>query len=285
MRSAAHGVTKKTPCAAHRKREKGARFVAESVATSRRNGSCSITCHSARRAEIAVKWLLRCNRSPQNNLFPPPQSRDRVTRSQSALVLVRQATALNAPRFRQFNCFEPYRLKMLREPNSRPDSLEPSAQERRKDARYPFTAAADVTDLQSGARVVARSSDLGRGGCFIDTISPFPIGTGVRLRLTFEGTTFETRANVRYAQSGMGMGLAFLSVEPDQLWTLQKWLGALTGDLPPEMSASESEGPAALKPPSDAEPRFVLNELIITLVRKRVLTEAEGKALLRKLMS
>jgi hypothetical protein len=33
-----------------------------------------------------------------------------------------------------------------------------------------------------------------------------------------------------------------------------------------------------------SEPSYVLNELIITLMRKRVLTDAEGKALLQKLL-
>jgi len=36
---------------------------------------------------------------------------------------------------------------------------------------------------------------------------------------------------------------------------------------------------------NNPEPGYVLNELIITLMRKRVLTEVEGKALLKKLAS
>lgn len=39
------------------------------------------------------------------------------------------------------------------------------------------------------------------------------------------------------------------------------------------------------EPSGDLEPKFVLNELIITLMRKRVLSETEGKSLLQKLMS
>ena len=35
---------------------------------------------------------------------------------------------------------------------------------------------------------------------------------------------------------------------------------------------------------TSSEPKFVLNELIVTLVRKKVLTEAEGTASLKKLM-
>lgn len=157
--------------------------------------------------------------------------------------------------------------------------------ERRASVRYPFTAAADVVEPLSNARISARSSDLGRGGCFIDTINPFPVGTVVNLRLKLEQNTFSTQARVVYAQAGMGMGLAFLSVEPDQLWVLEKWLGTLSGELPPELSGHESGAPQQQESHASPEAGFVLNELIITLMRKRLLTEAEGKALLQKLVS
>jgi hypothetical protein len=35
---------------------------------------------------------------------------------------------------------------------------------------------------------------------------------------------------------------------------------------------------------ANSEPSYVLTELIITLLRKRVITDAEGKALLQKLL-
>jgi len=45
----------------------------------------------------------------------------------------------------------------------------------------------------------------------------------------------------------------------------------------------EPEGAAATARANDAQ-RKVLNELIITLIRKRVLTDAEGKALMTRLL-
>jgi hypothetical protein len=160
--------------------------------------------------------------------------------------------------------------------------------ERRANVRYLFTAAADVVDLETNARLNGRTSDLARGGCYIDTISTFPIGTNVSLRLTSEDRSFESRARVVYETPGVGMGLAFMSVEPDQLWVLEKWLGKLSGQLPPEFHDEEpmavvSRGPEP-EPTANAEPSFVLNELIIALMRKRVLSESEGKQLLQKLM-
>ncbi len=86
----------------------------------------------------------------------------------------------------------------------------------------------------------------------------------------------------------MGMGLAFTTVEPDQLWVLEKWLGRLSGELPPELHEPDS-GETFMHEPvhqasQSAEPGFVLNELIITLMRKHVLSETEGKQLLQKLV-
>lgn len=169
-----------------------------------------------------------------------------------------------------------------------PKRVEMPKQERRASVRYPFTAEADVTDLQSSARLSARTSDLARGGCFIDTISTFPVGTSVSLRLTNERKTFEAKARVVYAQQGMGMGLAFTTPEPDQLWILEKWLGRLSGELPPELHEEEPMGAVERSPVPEAnvngEAGFVLNELIIALIRKRVLTDSEGKQLLQKLV-
>jgi Tfp pilus assembly protein PilZ len=173
------------------------------------------------------------------------------------------------------------------------NTVEMRPQERRDSIRYPFTAAADVIDLDSNTRLSARSADLARGGCFIDTTNPFPIGTRVTVRLTMEQKTFQAQARVVYSLPGMGMGLAFTAAEPDQIWILKRWLGELSGEMPAELNAPPP--PAApvapshqeVKAPSsgDAEAGFVLTELIVTLMRKRILSESEGKLLLQKLVS
>ncbi|MGB6875754.1 MAG: PilZ domain-containing protein [Candidatus Acidiferrales bacterium] len=174
-------------------------------------------------------------------------------------------------------------MKIVSNPKEISKLVEMPTKERRGSARFPFTAAADVIELQSNARLSARSSDLGLGGCFIDSISPFPVGTGVTLRLTFEHKAFEAQAHVVYAQIGMGMGLAFTSVEPDQLFVLEKWLGNLSGKTPPELVAHEP--PEHVQQEAGrAEAGFVLNELIIALMRKQILSESEGKQLLQKLL-
>ena len=58
-----------------------------------------------------------------------------------------------------------------------------SSIERRKHSRYSFSAAVELMEMRSAARIQGRLSDLGRGGCYIDTISPFGVGAEVNVDL------------------------------------------------------------------------------------------------------
>jgi hypothetical protein len=99
----------------------------------------------------------------------------------------------------------------------------------------------------------ARISDLGRGGCYVDAFSPFPLKTGVKLRITSEKRSFEAHADVVYSKTAMGMGLAFTTVEPEQLSILDRWLAELSGAAPFEPERGESNGDNHVKEPSSDE--------------------------------
>ena len=104
-----------------------------------------------------------------------------------------------------------------------------SSIERRKHARYSFTAAAEVVEMRSAARIQGRLSDLARGGCYIDSINPFGVGSEVKMRIVNGSRTFIAQAKVVFAAAGMGMGLMFTAIEPAQLVVLEKWLAELSG--------------------------------------------------------
>lgn len=162
-----------------------------------------------------------------------------------------------------------------------------SSVERRKHPRYPFSATAEVVEIGSGARIQGRISDLGRGGCYIDSMSPFGLGSEVKIRIVDNSRTFVAQGKVVFASAGMGMGLMFTATEPEHVPILERWLAELSGEASPEPSVVEDESlspqAAADKAPSQ-EQNYVLNELIIALMRKNVLSDAEGKALLQKLL-
>jgi len=77
--------------------------------------------------------------------------------------------------------------------------------DRRNADRHVFTASAEVVELSSGARFSTRTTDLGPGGCFVDTMLPFPVGAKVRVNVQKGKTQFETGGVVVYSQTGLGM--------------------------------------------------------------------------------
>jgi hypothetical protein len=78
----------------------------------------------------------------------------------------------------------------------------------------------------------------------------------------------------------MGMGVIFTSVEPGELPVLENWLAGLSGE-PKESDAMEEK--VQDQSPSQNELTEVLSELIAALMRKRMLTDAEGKAMIDRL--
>lgn len=154
--------------------------------------------------------------------------------------------------------------------------------ELRAAVRYPFTAAADVVDLRTQARVTGRSSDLGPGGCFIDLLSPFAAGALVRVRLEREHKVFEAVAKVSYTQQSLGMGLAFTKVKAEHQMVLRSWIAELSGEALPEINASAAESDSG-EISAVLHLQQVLNELINLMVRKKVISAVEGTALLRKI--
>ena len=159
--------------------------------------------------------------------------------------------------------------------------------ERRSSPRFPFTATADVIDLGSQAQLTARTSDISLGGCFVDAASPFTVGTAVKVRLRRERKTFVAAAVVTGSMPSMGMGLKFTEIEAQQLEVLESWLAELRGDLPQDFHTifdDDDSQAGADEVRLKAEHQYILNELIVALMRKGVLTEPQGKELLRRLL-
>jgi PilZ domain len=107
--------------------------------------------------------------------------------------------------------------------NSAP-SADPMGAERRRTNRYPFDAAAEVSDDQSGGTLSLRLTELSLNGCYLQTEAPFPVGTVLSLKVFADGNFVEARATVAYSQPKMGMGVAFREVKPYYVAVIKKWL-------------------------------------------------------------
>jgi hypothetical protein len=95
--------------------------------------------------------------------------------------------------------------------------------ERRSALRHAMILAAEVLELPRGSKLNARTADISRTGCYIDTLNPIPQGSEVRLRLTRGTETFVASGRVVYVSYGLGMGIAYTKVEDEQLARLERW--------------------------------------------------------------
>ena len=155
--------------------------------------------------------------------------------------------------------------------------------ERRRHPRFAFTAAALAFEPVSGTRIDARTADVSLNGCYVDTMVPFPAGSRVSLRLSSDGKSFECDARVVFSQAGMGMGLVFVRYRPEQFQVLQEWIAELSGETLSLHQLAQEPVNEARNRGAGEEQLYVLNELIVLLVQKGVLTEEEGQTLLHRL--
>jgi PilZ domain len=111
----------------------------------------------------------------------------------------------------------------------------PKYKKERTVRRCPFVASAEVTELSSGTRLSARTSEIGLGGCYIDVLNPFPKDTLVHLKILRDQGAFEAKAKVVYCDPAFGMGLAFSEMTPDHRAVLEGWLVDLVTQLKPTL--------------------------------------------------
>jgi len=152
--------------------------------------------------------------------------------------------------------------------------------DRRRSPRMQFSATALLTEVGTGSRVQVRVADLGKGGCYVDLLNPFPVGAPVTIVIQHANKSFRARGTVSYALPSMGMGLRFTEIAPDQFAVLQEWLGAAE---PPAEASDAPEAPT--REMIDAINRDVTVQLIVLLVRQSVISKGQAAELLERLGS
>ena len=166
--------------------------------------------------------------------------------------------------------------------------------DRRKEVRFSVSASAEMLELSTSTRLAGRASDLGAGGCYVDTMTPFPVGSSLVLSLSSENHNVHVKANVVYSRTGMGMGLTFTEITAKQKENLAAWLRELNGGpaqaRASEMSTFEATMPyvreVAEETVAHAEEKGLLaafEELISLLRVKRILSDSEIEILREKI--
>jgi len=101
--------------------------------------------------------------------------------------------------------------------------------EERTVPRLNLIAATEIIEPASGMHISGRISEISRKGCYLDVLNALPVGTRLRLTISRDQGTFTCTARIICVQEGVGMGMAYVDVPPDQLKFLDGWLGALKG--------------------------------------------------------
>jgi hypothetical protein len=102
--------------------------------------------------------------------------------------------------------------------------------ERRKHPR--FTTSLPVEVHTEGGHTAFRcvTSDLSLGGCYIETLEPFPVGTTLDLRLQIEDT-LRIQAEVITSYPQVGNGMQFVKILPEDHALLNAFLDAVAKKL------------------------------------------------------
>jgi PilZ domain-containing protein len=151
--------------------------------------------------------------------------------------------------------------------------------ERRQNKRHAFSATAEVVDVVSGARLSTRAADLNQGGCYLDLLSPLPIGTKVRIRILSDGAEMACSAVVRDSQPGMGMGVAFTDLNDAGKALIESWISRRSS---PELTNVSPPPAEKAKPATPTDQKEALAVRLIDLLHKKgMLSSNEVSSLLR----
>jgi len=93
--------------------------------------------------------------------------------------------------------------------------------------RCPFVASAEVVEVSTGTKLSARTSEIGVGGCYVDALNPFAVGTAVTIKIVRDQGAFEAKAKVVYSDPSFGMGLAFTELGEQQRLILENWVAEI----------------------------------------------------------
>lgn len=100
--------------------------------------------------------------------------------------------------------------------------------EHREVPRYTLIASIEMREPLTDTRIAGRISEISRKGCYVDVLITLPQGTHLDVRISRDQGVFESKAKIVYVHEGMGMGVAFLDIAPEQLKILDSWLAEIS---------------------------------------------------------
>jgi hypothetical protein len=257
-----------------------------------------LATQNASRANLYIISASRCyyKRMPLRVTFPFDSAHDSGSTSEETAEVVRLDHLPDG----RVGVAILFRKPIATAPN-KSNSTGKGTRERRIAIRHAVSAMAKLTDLDSKTDLEGRCSDLSVAGCYIDTLNPFPECSRVHLQLTNKLHTLEVKARVISHHIGMGMGLVFDGLGPEQTLVLVDWLSkrvagpllvveepsststqpsATSGQSAPTGQSAPSAQSVSPEAPGSSD-RALIVKLLQLLESNGNMTQAELAALLR----
>lgn len=122
--------------------------------------------------------------------------------------------------------------------------MEPTpTEERRRHRRLPYRSDVQVTILATEWTYTAKLEDLSMSGCYIETQTPPEQGTRIRVSFWMDEEEFAALGVIRYARPGLGMGIEFTQLEPDNHRRLTAFLERRKPGSPRPLVTDQGELP------------------------------------------
>jgi len=97
---------------------------------------------------------------------------------------------------------------------------------RRRWERHKITILIALYDERTSVPIRVTATDISGSGCYVETLSPFPIGTGLGAELWIGSEKVMTRALVRTSDPRVGMGIEFVGLKSEDQRRFQAYLQA-----------------------------------------------------------
>lgn len=110
-------------------------------------------------------------------------------------------------------------------PKTDPDALIAAPGRRRWD-RHKIDILIALHDERTPIPIRVTATDISGSGCYVETLSPFPVGTGMGAELWLGPEKVMTRALVRTSDPRVGMGIEFVGLKTEDQRRFQAYLEA-----------------------------------------------------------
>jgi hypothetical protein len=112
-------------------------------------------------------------------------------------------------------------------PELQPSTADAAQPDRRRFPRYTVQVQIEIHEENNDVPMRLETTDLSRGGCYVELLMPLPIGANVRATLWLTGCPIVVRGRVVTRHPQFGNGIMFLEFEADGEKLLHHYLDTI----------------------------------------------------------